>query len=474
VSIEIHPPIPERRAPTRTFRNFRIVPEIDKSPEVLAFAQTALGKLTHLAMFGLLLWRLERHWIPLLLLLTLVTVFPERRRPLLTLGTIVWACGTWWRWSGESRLLQVGFVLSVAALLFWLVGRYRDSWLGRRPLAVLLTGFAVLVYVASYLPPGVFRNWFWSVLAVGSAYLWFIAYSLLDVNSKNRDSFALQIGTYQPFWGSTNTPFPKGAAYLRRVEARSPCDLAVSQLKALKLLAWSFFLTLLYIAFRRVVYEWLRVPEFSDLFELSARHGFFPWYVGWESLIAEFLSRTFDLTIFGHRIIACCRMAGFLALRNTWRPFESRSIAEFWNRYYFYYKELLVDCFFYPTFVRYFKRYRKLRLFAATFAAAGFGNAFYHFFRDLDYIEREGFWRALVGFEACLFYMFLLALGICISQMRGRRSTATGWLRGRLLPTSCVMLFFCLLRVFDYTNKRYPIWESFRFLFHLFNVARMS
>jgi len=166
-------------------------------------------------------------------------------------------------------------------------------------------------------------------------------------------------------------------------------------------------------------------------------------------------------------------MAGFLALRNTCRPLASRSIAEFWNRYYYYFKELLVDCFFYPTFMRYFKGHRRWRLFAATFAAACFGNAFYHFFRDLGYIADSGFWKALAGFQAYIFYTAVLAVGIGISQLRERRVETTSWIRGRLVPAFCVTGFFCILSVFDYdyTDKRYPLQECFRFLAHLFNLT---
>ncbi len=89
------------------------------------------------------------------------------------------------------------------------------------------------------------------------------------------------------------------------------------------------------------------------------------------------------LSIWGHIIIATCRMAGFKALRNTWSPLQSKTIAEFWNRYYYYFKELLVEFFFYPTFLRFFKTKPRLRMFMATMAAAGLGNMLYHFFRDI-------------------------------------------------------------------------------------------
>jgi hypothetical protein len=133
--------------------------------------------------------------------------------------------------------------------------------------------------------------------------------------------------------------------------------------------------------------------------------------------------------------------------------------------------ELLVDCFFYPTFFRYCKSHRRLRLFVATFAAACFGNAFYHFFRDLNYIKELGFWKALAGFDAYIFYSVVLAAGIAISQLRQRPVKTTSWIRGRFVPTFCVISFFCILSVFGATDKRYPIQACFRFLAHLFNLA---
>ena len=127
-------------------------------------------------------------------------------------------------------------------------------------------------------------------------------------------------------------------------------------------------------------------------------------------------------------------MAGFLALRNTWRPLSSRSIAEFWNRYYYYFKELLVDCFFYPAFMRYFKTWGRWRLFAATVAAAGFGNALFHSLRDLNYVEDLGFWRALAGFQSYIFYTAVLSVGIGISQMRQQNIEKKTENLGRIAP----------------------------------------
>ena len=92
----------------------------------------------------------------------------------------------------------------------------------------------------------------------------------------------------------------------------------------------------------------------------------------------------------GARFIAGCRMAGFNALRNSYRPLSSRTIAEFFNRFYYYFKELLVDFFFYPAFLRYWKGHKRLRMIFATFAAVFFGNSFYHLTRDWQFIRDDG------------------------------------------------------------------------------------
>ncbi len=479
---------PQSAAPaTRPFsflRGFRIIPRIEQYPWVVAFAQTIAGKATILALFGLGLyyatWLHYLHnprWKAQICFLVAVTALPKYRRILLTVGTLMWAFGIWWQWAEHPQIIQAGISLVLAAMIFWYASRFRNSWLGRRPVATLLIGFTFTVLLASYLSRGgSARAAAFDFLPVAGAYLWFLAYSLMDLSSKTHDPFHLQVGAYQPIWGSSNTPFPKGSAYLRRIEAKNPEQFAVTQLKGLKLMAWSLVLDLfLNYVYMPLIHGYLGVPFYEFVFHLSLTRAHFSWYVGWESLIAEFIERMIEFSIFGHRIIAVCRMAGFLALRNTWRPLSSRSIAEFWNRYYYYFKELLVDCFFYPAFMRYFKTWGRWRLFAATVAAAGFGNALFHFLRDLNYVDELGFWRAIAGFQSYIFYTAVLSVGIGISQMRQqnleKNAEKLGWIRTRLIPPLCVSSFFCILRVFDYTYKRYPISESFRFLGHLLNLV---
>jgi D-alanyl-lipoteichoic acid acyltransferase DltB (MBOAT superfamily) len=209
-------------------------------------------------------------------------------------------------------------------------------------------------------------------------------------------------------------------------------------------------------------------PRFSEVLSLSVAGTPASWYLNWLALMSRFLLEVLNLAVWGHVMIAVCRMAGFRALRNTYKPLRSATIAEFWNRYYYYFKELLVEFFFYPAFMRYFKRMPRFRLLFATMAAAGFGNVFYHFMRDSSYIARLGLWEAFLSFQVYLFYGALLGVAIGLSQLRNRnRRTDRNSLRTRILAPVSVLAFYCVLSIFDSPDRSLPAIEYFRFAMHL-------
>jgi hypothetical protein len=454
-------------------RHFRLIPRVDTYPGVVAFAQTVIGKLVLLALFGLGLAYGSTDWLILTLCLALITFLPAQRRILVTISALLFAFIVPWKFFKQPfySVALIVLVLALGAVLFWCATLWPRSWYGRRPVFVFLCAFSLLIVIASYTPQDTRAyQLVWDFTNSLSVYIWFICYSLLDQNAAGRDPFSLQLGSYRPFWGSTNTPFAKGAAYLRRIEARHPEQLAVTQLKAIKLLAWSIMLSLFGAVFNYGAYGYLHIPQFSEALHLSANRTPLPWYHCWASILVGFIGSLISFSAFGHRIIACCRMAGFNALRNTYRPLSSRTVAEFFNRYYFYFKELLVDVFFYPFFLKYFKKNHKLRMVGAIFAAACFGNAYYHFVRDLTFVQRQGLRGALMSDRVYLFYCVLLAAAISISQLRHRKPAPSGFIRGQLWPSFLVLLFFCLLDVFGFSDRNYPLIEYFRFMGHLFNL----
>src|SRR5579862_3725666 len=461
---------------------------IDKDERWIAFTQQPTGKLLLLIAFGLLLMPATYLWLPITLAIA-ASSFAGRYRPaLMTVGTLlVLICDPrWFDISGVLileanknrihilwlRILALALITIFTGLSINLVRSYKSSRLARRPVISLLGAFSLFVLIAaSGVLNGSAQIMLWAFLSAFSAYFWFLCYALIDQKSKDGASFAFQLGTFHPFWGSSTTPIGKGDAYLRKVDSDSPREVAITQLKGLKLLLWSFMLRALAIALSVIVLKKLDIPEFRTAFARQMAGAPYPWYLCWASLIYLFFQSMLALAIWGHVIVASARMAGYRMLRNTCRPLQSKTLAEFWNRYYYYFKELLVDLFFYPTFLRYLKKYPRLRLPFATFVAACVGNMIFHFVRDVGYVAQMGLWKAIVGYQTYAFYCFVLGAGIAVSQLRQRkRIVHEGWIRRRLLPGFCVAGFFCVLQVFNDTERVYTLGNHFTFFFRLFGV----
>jgi hypothetical protein len=485
-----------------------LIPPLDRYERVVTFSRTPAGRIVLIAVFAAGLVLHGRGWWPeVSVILLLMSFLPHYRRQLLLVGTLYW----WWQhtpfnWALITRMarnegvaenisqslgwplfqaLVVASVVVFCGLFYAATARWGNTAPMNRPLRTLLVGYVGMLAVATWLPlsPTV-EVTLWAFLVILGRYIWFLAYSLWDIRSKDRFPFMLQLGHYHPFWmGSmSSVPFPKGAAYLRKIEAKDASELAVTQIKGLKLLYWAVLLTILQALAAGLLYtgtlriwDWsfslpffLDAPRFAEVLGSSVAGTPAAWHQHWLALIARFFMEILNLAIWGHVMISVCRMAGFRALRNTYKPLRSATIAEFWNRYYYYFKELLVDFFFYPTFMRYFKRMPRLRLVFATMAAAGFGNVLYHFFRDFSYIARLGLWEAFISFKVYLFYGALLGVAIGLSQLRNRtRRTDRDSLRTRILAPISVLAFYCVLSIFDDPDRSLPAIEYFRFLMHL-------
>jgi hypothetical protein len=464
--------VPEK-FPTARLRSFRIIPRLDTYPTVVALTQTLFGKLALLIVFGLLLYGADQHSWLMVTCLALPIFFPRRRHLAVSVATLLYT-GVILSMKSAHPLREFGLVALVFALADFLVSsaasRQRTR-IGRHPLLFLLGGFTSLILICCWLSPHKRLSApLWEFTTVLGSYVWFIGYVLLDREAKPVHRFGLELGSLRPFWGaaSTPTPFPNGTACLRQIEAKDTERLAITQLKGLKLLAWARLLSLFLFAYTWFFHNYLGIPFYDKALDLSARHMPLPSLICWASLILEFFHKLLAISIWGHRIIACCRMAGFDALRNTYRPLSSTTVAEFFNRYYFYYKELLVRFFFFPTYLRLPPSLGTLRTTISIFVAACFANAYYHFTRDLWFIQVEGLWGSLKSFQVFLFYCVILASAISISRVRGRPDPSKGFIRCTLVPAFLVSVFYCLLGIFSTTDRNYPLLEHLRFLAHLF------
>lgn len=519
-AIEGHPvsPAGARGPMSRLFAaplRFRLIPPLDRYPRAVAFAQTLPGRIALFAVFALLLqltdvnvtsgachagddlaacFNFRRLWFVIAFVTAFAAYGGRLRWWAVAFGGAIFLgpygeafpgrfVGILATREGVARALNPSvlgwgipaLVFLFSACLIAMVGRYRDNAILRRPILLFLSGFAALVALAASSGlHGTSSVLMWSFVGLLGMSFPTLGYALHDSRAGDRSPLLMQagLGTLHRFWGYTQVPFGKGIAYLRKFEAKTAPDLAVTQLKGIKLMLWVIVLKVTFDCFAFGAHTVLELPKYLDAIAHQVAGNPYPWYICWASLVAEFIENLLrTASVDGGIFVAIARMAGFRLLRNTYRPLEARTLAEFWNRYLFYFKELLVDFFFYPTFLTCFRKHKRLRLFFATFMAACIGNMIFHFIRDIGYIAELGPLKAMVGFQTYFFYTLVLATGIGASQMWPRRPmNGAGWLRARFLPSFRVAAFYCVLQIFDYEGRELSLADHFRFLFHLFGI----
>jgi len=136
--------------------------------------------------------------------------------------------------------------LLFSLLAMYIARRFREVSVARHPVICMLALLGLIVMlVRSVVLNDVTEARLWTFIAIFAAYFWFLCYALVDQRRTAAWTPIVQLGVFHPFWGSYSIPIGKGAEYLRKVEAMNPRDLAITQIKGLKLLAWVHVLTLL-------------------------------------------------------------------------------------------------------------------------------------------------------------------------------------------------------------------------------------
>ncbi|MBF0427652.1 MAG: hypothetical protein HQL94_01905 [Magnetococcales bacterium] len=314
--------------------------------------------------------------------------------------------------------------------------------------------------------------------------IWRIGYMLYSGKrgSLKQSRFVEHLMYCLPFLGSSQVPYGKGLDYLLAKRANTRIDLAKAQLAGVKLLIlsylweiaielqdWAFFEP--QSALDAASPYFFKLYHINELIAMSAT-SMPPMAIVWTSLILDMVYETTQLAMNGHIIIGCLRLFGFNVFRNTYKPLLAKTLIDFWNRYYYYFKELLVDFFFFPTYLSFFKTRPKWRIFAATMASAFLGNFYYHSLQHFDRLIISGEAISFVRFSSYLFYSFVLGIAIFISILREQN------LRGKTLaPPSLlvtvrkiggVWLFFAILRIWDHTDSMFM--QDTTFFFALFGI----
>ncbi|HJT80959.1 MAG TPA: hypothetical protein VJ719_07170 [Chthoniobacterales bacterium] len=401
---------------------------------------------------------------------------PARRRFLLAVAAL-YAVFThpWKELTAVSR--EGPFIGTAAAWLilgsalfgfFWLsylaaknFSRLPES-IRRHPQIALHTLFWIPAIALWNLPPAnvltrtVLAGW----IAAVPLLLWRVGYMMMTAQHGKMTGtrFADHLFYCFPVWTRADVPYGKGWDYLSANEARDADGLAKSQLAGVKLFLlaglWTMARDLVEgvifgtdNAYRRLLGT-VALPRPGELFAHPESHSV---AVSWASLYFELFQHVLALAVLGHIIIGWMRFFGFNVFRNTYQPLLAQSVVEFWNRYFYYFKELLVNFFFYPTFTRYFKGRPRLRLLAAVFAAAFAGNIYYHCVALKGPLVRGNLIEVWAAMQSRVFYSFLLAAGIGVSmlreQSRARQKKPARGIARQIFAIFLVWTFFAIIHI---------------------------
>jgi len=384
-----------------------------------------------------------------------VWLTPQRRQIILCVGAVCAAvAGTMsrhapWRdyrfpstWLVPAVALPI--LLALIYLLYLTAARFRHlpAWVRARPQVCFHFFFwALLLWLWLNPASSLFSVAVMTLVAGSLPYLiWRCGYMLLcgQRGKAAATKFADHFFYIFPMWDGTNTPPGKGHDNLSRAAAQTPAAYSRSILAGIKLL----LLVALWKGTMQVIGALVYGDPKSSLTGLLGGHSLgIPRLrsvlsgsvapslaVVWLSLYLELIWECLFIAAKGHVWIGILRLFGFNVFRNTYKPLLAESVVDFWSRYYYYFKELMVEFFFLPTYLRYFRDRPVLRIVAAVFAAAFFGNMYYHLLQAKHPLIEADFERLWWLLGPRLIYCFLLAAGIAVSMLRQQRQ------RGRAAP----------------------------------------
>lgn len=379
----------------------------------------------------------------------------------------------------QTELSSVVLAISFTTLLFFIsffvlhyVRKVPQSLFARHPLiSLLIVEFFLCVLGSQDFIKGELRVILWAGIFTFTTYLWFLSYAIVDQRSPNPPKQLLQMAVLRSFWSPSYLPFGKGAKYLQKHLSKTDHELAITQLKAIKLLIWANVLHGISMLLAWVFMDQLHLPSLSEAIDLFLKGNPQSRFVNLATLILSTARYSLNIAFWAGLFIGIARLAGYRLPRGCWRPLESRNLMEYFNRSHYYFKELLVDFFFFPAFFRFFRNHPRTRTFFATFMAAGVGNAIWHFFRDIDLIAMHGVMNAIDSFYSYIFYSTVLAIGVGISQVRSTiaiRPAVT--ISSRIHSFLSVWTFVVCMHIFSDGSRNHSLSERLSFLGNILGV----
>jgi len=476
------------------------VKNIHEHENVIAFGSSNTGQFLIWCLASLLLsFKLGFSAVILSIAIASIQIAPSHRNKILAIGAVVAAYLLYFKqatfFSTNSHVIPAFSTIVLLACTYALyhIGKRYGSLpalIRKNPLIFLHIAYFALIPVLALIgsDSGFFGKFLWIFTLALPFFLCRWGYML---NTARRGKMAAtkfvdHLLYVSPVFGGSNVPYGKGHENLHKNAVIDRNEIARSQLAGLKLI----ILVWLYVGINELMMEFIYtqssahlsvfnagIPRLSQLVGAEGTMQASGRFLAWASMFFELITQTLELAIRGHLIIGCLRLFGINVFRNTYKPLLSTSILEFWNRFYYYFKELMVECFFFPAYLSFSQYSKKVRLFIATFAAAFVGNLYYHFLIYMwDWISLPPDKLAQALLSRTM-YTLLLACGIYISQLRlenhrKRKFIGYGYpgVLRKIRAIGGVWLFFSCIHIYNLHVEDVSFLQRSGFLLWLFGV----
>lgn len=431
--------------------SFRIIPQLEKYPRVVAFTQTFIGRicLVGICVFLMFLiadgfwfeigttaliaaiFNIKNRFIPLIglalylaLLRPLLTIveLPKPKYFLLHIAQFhnfiflkdfVRETNNSWALSSLISLLVICFSIGLCYLIIHSKFSVIRNW----PLGTFFAINILLIILGKYLPiENQYTYLFWVALVLfNTTYVLNFCYVLLHYKKLKGRSWLYWLGPSVIF----NFPFGKSNAFLEQRVAKNNYDLAVTQIKAFKLLVWLCLIKILLKLLSPIIglspqpSPYFYVSNISDHFRNFTNNTPSPTSVVWLSLLITYF---YDLLLWAIKFnipVVSLRLFGFYVPRGMYKPLYAKSIPDYFGRRYYYYKELIFDFFVFPLILRFRSiRSRQVRTFLAISIGVSFGTIITHAMASTAELYNIGAWEYLV--RNTPFYLRCIGFGLLL------------------------------------------------------------
>lgn len=337
----------------------------------------------------------------------------------------------------EYFLWIKGLVLfATYGLCYYLITKRNWGAAGRQSHFVVFGVYNFIVILAASLDVPIYLKYF---LLVFGHYILFLGLAIQEQNSTSYNFKFLDFAFFRPMWTSSRA-FPRISSFaaLSDSDVKKLSDFRTYSISAFRLLLQSLFLLLIcdflyFLKFGSFEYLWflhLDLPSLDinrKLLSLkqinSMGHSVFET---WAVMVLTYSIYLLKVTYWGNIYISTARMMGFPLFRMAYRPWEARSLNDFFRRVHFYYYEIIRLLFFYPLLKLIKFRHSERRLFWVTFCAIFFGGGIqFHLFGFPEVAFKQGvdriFWTWLPA--GIYHFIFAVMLGLSVlNEVKARRS----------------------------------------------------